>query len=46
MLNIHFGNYYVPSRDYARELPFNHLDSNASDKIPLASLVTIAISQF
>ena len=31
ILNIYFWNYYVPSRAYAREPPFNHLDSNPLD---------------
>ena len=27
ILNIHFKKYYAPLRAYAREPPFNHLDS-------------------
>ena len=31
IVNIHFRNYYVPSRAYARERPFNDLDLTSSE---------------
>ena len=30
IVNVHFGNYYVLSRAYTREPPFNHFDSTFS----------------
>ena len=42
IVNIHFWNYYVPSRAYVREPPVNHFDSTFS-RIPPHNL-TISIS--
>ena len=44
IVNVHFWNYYVPSLTYAREPPFNHVDSTFS-RIP-AHNIAIAISLF
>ena len=39
-------NYYVSSRDYVREIPFNHFDLTPSDWLLLTYLLTIVIYQF
>ena len=31
IVNLHFWNYYVPSRAYTMESPFNHLDLTSSE---------------
>ena len=46
LLNINFWNYYVPSRPYAREPPFNNLDLTSSGWLSLVSSVTISVSNF
>ena len=38
LLNLNFWNYYVPSRAFAREPPFNHLDSTSPESILLCTL--------
>ena len=49
IVNVHLWNYYVPSRAYARETPFNHIDSTSSRptfSCILAHNLTIIIYHF
>ena len=45
-VNLNFWNDYVPSHAYAKETPFNHLDSTSSEStFPCILAFTIAIAQ-
>ena len=46
LLDVQFWHYCVPFCAYVREPPFNHFNSTSSDRLSLASLLTIFISHF